>query len=199
MFRCYSRKINPQESRLKRRGSETIMANTQKKTIVEKLSGILSSKGHYALIEFDSSSHRALEDLRKELKSVNSTFSVLKNSLFEKAVNQLSQKESKYKQMRDSHFPLVNKTALLTFSGDWYEGLKKYYESTKANELFAFKFGLFDEELYDTVGLNKLATLPGKNQIMAQMIGAMKNPMTRATRALTHPMQKLVVILSQKS
>jgi large subunit ribosomal protein L10 len=175
------------------------MANTQKKTIVENLSGLLSQHAHYALIEFDSSSHKALEDLRKELKSVHSTFRVLKNSLFEKAVNQLSQKENKYKEIRDSHFPLVNKTALLTFDGEWIEGLKKYHESTKTNELFAFKFGFFDEELYDATGLNKLATLPGKNQIMAQMIGAMKNPMARTTRALTSPMQTLVFVLIQKS
>jgi len=175
------------------------MANRQKKTIVEKLSGILSQHTHYVLVAFDGSSHRALEDLRKELKSVDASFRVLKNSLFEKAVNQLSQKKDNYKKMHDSYFPLIDKTALLTFDGEWMEGLKKYYETTKANELFTFKFGLFDDELHDPIGLTKLATLPGKNQIIAQMIGAIKNPMVRTTRAFTSPMQKLVLLLHQKS
>ncbi|MDA1317030.1 MAG: 50S ribosomal protein L10 [bacterium] len=175
------------------------MANTQKKSIVEKISSMLSQGSPYALIEFDGSSHKALEILRKDLKGVNSTFQVLKNSLFEKAVNQLSQKESKYKKVHDTHFPLVNKTALVTFGSEWIEGLKKYYDSTKGNELFSFKFGFIDEELYDQTGLKKLATLPSKNQILAQLIGAMKNPMARTTRAISSPIQKLVFILSQKS
>src|SRR3989344_4665439 len=151
------------------------MANLQKKSIVDSLIEAIKT-ANFALITFEKTTHGSLEKLRRDLKKQDTSFKVIKNVLFEKAVNKLSQSEKAFRDISTKTLPLVNKSAILIFKGEWLDGLKKYYSIIKEDE-----------------------NLPGKDQLIANIIGSLKNPMTRTTRALTYNMQKFVYILSQKS
>jgi len=174
------------------------MPNIQKRDIVASVQNSIKNDANFALVEFDKINHQEFEEMRRELKKIGAKLKVVKNTLFEKAVNQLSQTNALYKKMRDEHFPLQNKSALLTFSEDWADGLKKYHEFSKKNEYLLFKLGLIEKIPYGKEGLTKLAQLPSKQELLAKLIGAMKNPMARTTRSLKSPMQKLVFVLNQK-
>ena len=174
------------------------MANLQKKSIVDSLIEAIKN-ANFALITFEKTTHGSLEKLRRDLKKQDTSFKVIKNVLFEKAVNKLSQSEKAFRVISTKVLPLVNKSAILVFKGEWLDGLKKYYSIIKEDENFTFKFGYIDHELYQTNDMVRLANLPGRDQLIAKIIGSLKNPMTRTTRALTYNMQKFVYILSQKS
>lgn len=175
------------------------MANTQKKDIVASVTDSIQNEVNFALIEFDKVTHKNFESMRRDMKKLGVKMNVIKNTLFEKSVNKLSQTSATYKKISAEHFPLEKKSALLTFAEDWVEGLKKFKKFSEENENLLFKLGLIEKVIYNQEGLTKLSLLPSKDQLMAQLIGTIKNPMARTTRSLTSPMQKLVYVLSQKS
>lgn len=175
------------------------MANTQKKGIVSSVTDILKNANNFALIQFEKTTHKDLETLRRDLKKKDAKLQVVKNTLFEKAVNKLSEEKKEYRDVRDNHFPLKQTSAVIMFKGDWADALKAYFTTVKENESFSFKFGLIENTAYDADGMKKLAQLPGKDELIAKLIGTMKNPMARTTRALTNPMQKFVYILNAKA
>ena len=175
------------------------MASKKKVDIVDKVTGSINENTNFALIKFEKTTHKTLEGLRRELKKSESKITVVKNTLFEKAINRMSQTKTDFVEISKKSFPLKEKSALLVLHGDWIEGLKGYYEKIKDNKSFSFKFGYLDQQVYDANDLVKLSKLPGKLELRAKLIGVMKNPMTRTTRALKYNMQQLVYILSQKS
>ena len=173
------------------------MANLKKKSIVDWLIDAIHA-ANYVLITFEKTTHTALEQIRRDLKKQDTTFKVIKNVLFEKAVNKLSQSEKSYRDIAKKVLPLANKSAVIIFKGEWLDGLKKYHNATKEDENFSFKFGYIDNELYQKEDMIRLANLPRRNELIAKIIGSLKNPMARTTRALTYNMQKFVYVLSQK-
>lgn len=175
------------------------MANTKKSDIVAEISESLKSGSNFALIKFEKATHKTLEDLRKQLRTSNAKINVIKNTLFEKAINKLSESEKTFTHIRQQQFPIKDRTALVVFKGDWAEGLKTYFTFSKKDEAFGFKFGRIDNTVYNDTQLVQLAQLPGKDQLVAKLIGTMKNPMARTARALTFNAQKLVYVLSQKA
>lgn len=175
------------------------MANTKKTDIVSDIAESLKSGANFALIKFEKTTHKTLEDLRKQLRKNDARVNVIKNTLFEKAINKLSEDEKTFTKIRNEQFPIKDKTALVVFKGDWIEGLKSYFDFSKKDEAFGFKFGRIDNTVYNDRELVQLAQLPGKDQLVAKLIGTMKNPMARTARALTFNAQKLVYVLSQKA
>ncbi len=175
------------------------MAHKSKVAIVDKVTQSIEQNSNFALIKFEKTTHKTLEELRRELRKSESTLQVVKNTLFEKAINKLSQSKKEFGEMSQKAFPLKEKSALLVLHGDWIEGLKGYYEKVKENESFSFKIGMIDNKVYNNDELVRLAKLPGKDQLRAKLVGVMMNPMVRTTRALSFNMQKFVYLLSAKA
>jgi large subunit ribosomal protein L10 len=178
---------------------DKIMANTQKKDIVSSVQSAIEGGKNFALIQFEKTTHKDLEGIKKDLLKKDAKIKVIKNTLFEKAVNILSEKNSSFKSISKSFFPLKARSALLTFNSDWSDALKAFYTKIKGSESFSFKFGLIENTPYDAKGMNALATLPGKTELMGKLIGTMKNPMARTVATIKNPMQKFVYVLSAKA
>ncbi len=175
------------------------MVSKQKKSAVESFIEKLQKNSNFALIKFDKTTHQALETLRKSLKKEQSSFLVIKNTLFEKAINKLALKNKNLKELKKKFFPLKDTSALLSLDSDWSKGLHAFYEFVKKEKTLDFKFGLLDNQNYDASTLTQIAQLPGKNQLMAKIIGSMKSPTAKLVYALKYNTQKIVYILSQKS
>lgn len=175
------------------------MASKKKINIVASVEQSLDGSGDFALIKFDKVTHKDLESLRKDLKKNNANLKVIKNSLFQKAINKISQKNMAFKEIAEKFFPVVNRSAIIIFKDNWFDGLKAYHNTVKDNENISFKFGYIGKIAYDENGMLKLANLPGQDEIMGKLIGAMKNPIVRTTRSMKNPMQKFVFVLNAKA
>ncbi len=88
------------------------MANQKKTDIVDKLLNKFSETSNFALIKFEKTSHANMEALRNDLKSKNASLNVVKNSMFEKAINKFTGNNKAFKQLRDSAFPIKEKSAI---------------------------------------------------------------------------------------
>ncbi|MCX7955612.1 MAG: 50S ribosomal protein L10 [Patescibacteria group bacterium] len=171
----------------------------QKKILqVKTLSEIINQKENFLLIKFEKTTHQALETLRKELKKTNTNLKVIKNTLFEKAVNINSKKNLLLKNL-EKNFPLKDTSALVTFDKDWSEGLKTLFNFFKKEKTLSFKFGIIDKNIYQSSDLEKIAQLPGKNELLGKIISSLKAPANRIVYALKYNTNKLVYILKEKS
>ena len=174
------------------------MANTEKKAQVEQLSNLLESYKHFVVIEYNKTTHKALEDLRGKLRKSNASLKVLKNTLFEKTIEKMVEKDPSIKTVAEKSFPLKGPSAVIGLNEDWSESLKAYYEHAKKDESLTFKFGYVDSAAYDAANVQALAKLPSKAELMAKVIGSMKAPMMKTVFSLFN-MQKFVTILTEKA
>lgn len=175
------------------------MVSKQKQSAVESFVKKLQKNSNFALIKFDKTTHQALETLRKALKKEQSSFNVIKNTLFEKAINKLSLQNKSLKELKSKFFPLRETSALLSLDMDWSKGLNAFYQFIQKEKTLDFKFGILDNQGYDAATLLAIAKLPGKDQLMARIIGSMKIPMNKLVYALKYNTNRFVYVLGQKS
>src|SRR3989344_2547351 len=102
------------------------MPSQKKKTYVEDLSTFLTTTKHFVLVKFDNTSHQTLEKLRKELKKDDAVFKVLKNTLFEKTVENLSKTKKDFKELAKSVLPLKENSALLSMNENYHNTLSAF-------------------------------------------------------------------------
>jgi large subunit ribosomal protein L10 len=175
------------------------MTNQIKKNQVAAFIELLNQSKNFVLLTFNKTKHQSLENLRKELKKNDSFIQVLKNTLFEKAINKKSQKQKIFSDFRKKFFPLKNTTALLYFKNDWNNGLKSIYDFIQKEKTVEFKSGIIDSEIYESANILKIAQLPGRNELIAKIFGEMKNPMIKFIYSMKYNTQKLIYVLKEKS
>lgn len=175
------------------------MVQQQKLDIVHKIQDFLTKNANFSFIKIDKTKHQALESLRKDLKKTKSSLRVMKNTLLEKAVSKLSEKDKKFAEIKKTFFPLKERSALLLLDTDWSKGLGTFYQFSKKDTTVSFKFGLLDGAAYDKATLLQIAQLPGKDQLMANIVSSFKSPTSRTVFALRFNLMKLTNILREKS
>ncbi len=175
------------------------MPSLKKKTYVKDLSTLLTTAKHFVLVKFDNTTHQTLERLRKELKKDGVTFKVIKNTLFEKSVENLAKTQKNFKELQEKVLPLQENSAILSLSENYHKGLSAFFKFADAEKTLSFKFGLLDAKLQMGDVLEQIAKLPDKETLIAKIIGSMKAPPTRLVHSMKFNVSKLVYILGQRS
>ncbi|KKP66608.1 MAG: 50S ribosomal protein L10 [Candidatus Roizmanbacteria bacterium GW2011_GWA2_35_19] len=175
------------------------MVNQNKKTQVDSLISVLNKSSNLFLVKIDKTSHQNLEALRKELKKAGGKIKVIKNTFFEKAVNKLSAENKSFLDLKNKFFPLKETSAIVSLEKNWDSGLKAFYEFTKKEKTLSFKLALLDNTVYNNSEVERIAMLPGRDQLIASVIGSLKAPMSKFVYALKFNTNKFVYILKQKS
>lgn len=175
------------------------MVQQKKIVLVENLQDTLSENQNFALIKIDKTSHQTLENLRRELKKVGAQFKVTKNTFFEKAINKLETINKVFSELKKIFSPLKETSALLLLDKDWSKSLNSFYEFIKKEPTLSFKFGLLDGKPYKSDELLQIAQLPGKDQLVVNIVGSLKSPSNHLVFALKFNINKMVYILREKS
>jgi large subunit ribosomal protein L10 len=175
------------------------MANSQKKEIVKKIGESIVDNKNFLLIKYQAVNTQTFNDLKNKLKKVNASVTVIKNTLFEKAVNIFSAKEKKLKDIKTKFFPLKEPTAIVSLGENWSLSLKALSDFIKNVKNISFKLGILDDELYDQNQLLKISKLPGKDQLALKIISSLQSPARKFVYSLSFNMNKFVYLLKQKS
>lgn len=175
------------------------MASIKKQTQLTALTEVLNKSSNFALVKHDKTKHIALEKLRRELKKNDSSLQVVKNSIIEKAVVKLAQRDASMKKFATNAFPLKETTALVSFNADWSGGVSAFFNYSQKEQTLSFKAGILDDTVYNADDLMKIAKLPSRPQLIAKLIGSMKSPMYSLVYAMKFNIQKFVYILNEKS
>ncbi len=158
-----------------------------KKAVVEQVSGVLSDCQTAIVAEYRGLTVEKMTSLRREAREAGVFLRVVKNTLARRAV-----KDSDFECL-DEH--LVGPLALAA-SQDPVAAAKVLAGFDKANEAFSIKIGAMSGSLLSIEDINALAKLPGREELLATLVGAMQAPITKFVQTLSEVPSKFVRTLA---
>jgi large subunit ribosomal protein L10 len=152
--------------------------------LTEKLRG-----GSVVLVDYQGMDVGQSTQLRARSREAGVEFVVAKNTLTRRAADEAGVEElSEY---------LVGPTAL-AFSEDPVASAKLMAEFANQVESFVLKGGLLEGgRVLDEAGVVALSRLPGREQLLAQVVGGISSPLTGLVNVLNNTVQGLVIALNQ--
>jgi large subunit ribosomal protein L10 len=126
-------------------------------------------------------------ELRSTLRGADATFRIVKNTLTERAADQVDAESLKAL--------LEGPTALTFVRGDVAAAAKALSDQQKATDLLAFKGGLMNGEPLDAAQIAAISKLPSREQLYGQLVGVVASPITGLARGLNGLLSGLAVAL----
>jgi large subunit ribosomal protein L10 len=144
--------------------------------IAEIATSIQESQAVYA-VDYRGISVTQAAELRTRLRDADATFRIVKNTLTERAADEVGAEGLK---------PLLAGPTALTFvRGDAAvaaKALRDYARTTP--DLLAFKGGLLGDDAIDADQIRSIAGLPAREVLYGQLVGVVASPITGLARSL---------------
>ena len=164
------------------------MKREEKARVIEELAEKLRG-GSAVLVDYQGMDVAQSTQLRARSREAGVEFVVAKNTLTRRAAGEAG--------VEDLSEYLVGPTAL-AFSEDPVASAKLMAEFADQVESFALKGGLLEGgRVLDEAEIVALSRLPGREQLLAQVVGGISSPLTGLVNVLNNTVQGLVVALNQ--
>ena len=164
------------------------MKREEKARVIEELAEKLRG-GSAVLVDYQGMDVARSTQLRARSREAGVEFVVAKNTLTRRAAGEAG--------VEDLSEYLVGPTAL-AFSEDPVASAKLMAECADQVESFALKGGLLEGgRVLDETEVVALSRLPGREQLLAQVVGDISSPLTGLVNVLNNTVQGLVVALNQ--
>lgn len=161
-----------------------VMKLEDKKTIVNEVAVVAKQALSLIAAEYSGLTVSKLTQLRKTGRESGVYIRVVRNTLARRALEGTS-----FACMQDK---LVGPLLLAFSQEDPGAAARLIKAFAKDNELLVVKALALDNQLLPPEGLNMLASLPTRDEAIAQLMSVMKAPITKFVRTLAEPHAKLV-------
>ncbi len=156
------------------------MNRTEKTTVVESLAARFGKTPHVILADYKGLTAGQATELRRKIRVAGGTYMVLKNRLASRgsagtAVGKIADR-------------LKGTCGLAAHATDPVALAKVVSEFAKENPQFRLVACVVDaQEVYGVEGIKQLATLPGRQELRAQLLALINTPATQLVRLLNTP------------
>jgi large subunit ribosomal protein L10 len=157
-------------------------------TIAEIAANIDESQAIFA-VDYRGISVPQVAELRAKLREADASFRVVKNSLTERAADEMGKPELKAF--------LQGPTALTFVRGDAALAAKAVADYARVTQLLPFKGGLMDGAEVDADQIRAISRLPSREVLYGQLVGVVASPLTGLVRTLGALVGGLAVALGQ--
>jgi large subunit ribosomal protein L10 len=165
------------------------MNREQKAATIEALAAEIDTSAAVFAVDYRGISVSRAAELRAKLRDADATFRVVKNSLTERAADQVGAESLKAL--------LSGPTALTFVRGDAAMAAKAIAEEARATQLLPFKGGLMNGEVLDADQIRAISRLPSREVLYGQLVGVVASPISGLVRTLGALVGGLAVALSQ--
>ncbi|MBR6779363.1 MAG: 50S ribosomal protein L10 [Clostridia bacterium] len=146
-----------------------------KKIAVEEIKNLISSSKSVVLVDYKGITVAQDTALRKAMRTNNVTYKVIKNTLFKKACEQLG---------IDGLDVALNGTTAFAFgSEDETVAPRMVKNAMKEYSTLSIKAGLYNGKAIEEKEVVTLATIPSKEQLVAQLLYVLNAPVASLARA----------------
>ena len=143
----------------------------QKQEMVTTLAEQVSKSPTIYVTDFTGLNVAHITDLRRRLRAVGVEYVVVKNTLAKRALTESQRQEGGLEEH------LAGPTALVLAGADPVSAAKVLTDFAKEFEKPAIKIGLVEGKPISSAQVKSLAALPSKQQLLAQLGGALQAPM----------------------
>jgi len=153
---------------------------TEKTTVVESLTERFRATPHIILADYKGMTAGQATDLRRKIRSIGGTYMVLKN--------RLARRGSEGTAVAKIADRLKGTCGLAAHPSDPVALAKVVSEFAKDNPQFQLLACVVDsKEVYAAAGIKQLATLPGRQELRAQLLALINTPATQLVRLINTP------------
>ena len=162
----------------------------QKIDTVAKLTDKFSKANSVVFTNYSGMTMSDLSDMRQKLREISAEFSITKNNLVRIAL-----KDAGLELTDDA--VLDGPTATLFAFGDEVAPIAELTKALKASQKGEIKAGFVNGEMINKARVTQLSTLPSKDQLRGQVVGALGAPLYGIVGVLQANLRNLVYTLDQ--
>jgi large subunit ribosomal protein L10 len=165
------------------------MNREQKAAAIAEIADQIQESGAVFAVDFRGISVPQAADVRTRLRDADATFRVVKNTLTERAADQVGAEGLK---------PLLEgPTALMFVRGDAAMAAKAVAGFNRETQLLAFKGGLMNGDVLDAEQVLAISRLPAREVLYGQLVGIVASPITGVVRGLNALIAGVAIALNQ--
>ena len=158
-----------------------------KKQQVQEMAAKLTEAGSIVLADYRGLTVEEDTELRSKMRAEGIEYKVVKNNIIKHAIQ-----GTDLESLGDF---LVGPTSI-AISNDEVAPAKVMFKFAKDLNAFELKAGVVDGKVIDLAGIEQLAKLPSKEQLIAKMLGSMNSPITGLVTVLSANIKGLAVALN---
>jgi large subunit ribosomal protein L10 len=152
------------------------MNRDEKAAVIDRIAGELEESQAVFAVDYRGITVSQIADLRTKLRAVDASFSVVKNSLTERAADKAGAEALKTS--------LEGPTALAFVRGDAAAAAKALSDAQRETQVLAFKGGLLDGQPVTSEEITAIARLPSRQVLYGQLVGVIASPISGLVRTL---------------
>lgn len=159
----------------------------EKAVVIEEVSAQVANAGSIVIAEYRGLTVEKITQLRKQARESGVYLRVLKNTLVRRAVQ-----GTPYEALADKMVgPLIYGIA-----ADPVAPAKLLADFAKGNDQLVIKGGAMAGSVMDVAGVQALATMPSRDELLAKLLGTMQAPVATFVRTLNEVPTKFVRALA---
>ena len=160
----------------------------RKQQIVDEVKQKIDRAKLMVIFDFTGIDANAMADFRKEIRKKDAEIKVIKNTILYRACNGT--------ELYDKIDIFKGPSAVIFAYEDIVAAAKALKEFLKENEKAKVKAGLVEGSYATPEKIDELASLPGREELLAQLLATMMAPVTNFVRVLNAVPQKAVMVLN---
>jgi large subunit ribosomal protein L10 len=168
------------------------MHRSDKERVVSQLAERLRSTETLMVADYRGLTMPQIEELRTRLLEAGARFTVVKNTLTRRAVEEAGTKQ--VLELIDGPTAI----AFLEADGDPVAVAKVLSETARAHDVLVIRGGLLEGSLVGDDAIKQLATLPPADVLRAQLVGAVSAPLATVVGLFAAPLRDLVGVLDAR-
>ena len=153
-----------------------------KKPIVEQISEELNGAKAAVLVDYRGITVEQDTELRKQLREAGVIYKVYKNTMINFAV-----KGTEFEEL-SKH--LEGPTAIAISKEDATAPARILFNFAKNAPKLELKAGVVDGAYYDEKGIQVIATIPSREELLSKLLGSMQSPITNFARVIKQIAEK---------
>jgi large subunit ribosomal protein L10 len=165
------------------------MNRDQKAVAIAEIATQIDESYAIFAVDYRGISVPQIAELRSMLRDADATFTVVKNSLTERAADQAGTETLKAL--------LTGPTALTFVRGDVATAAKAIADYARTTQLLPFKGGLLDGAPLEVDQIRSISRLPSREALYGQLVGVVASPVSGLVRTLAALVSGLAVSLGQ--
>lgn len=165
------------------------MSKPAKVESVKEIIADLKATEIYYFVDYRGLTFSEATDLRARLAKADATLKVVKNTLAKRAAADAG--------IEGIDQLLKGPTAIAYCHGDPVQAAKIIQDFIKEKKKAAIRGGKLQRSVLASSDVEVLATLPSREQLIAQLVGAIASPLAGLANVLSGPIRGLVIVLAQ--
>ena len=165
------------------------MNRDQKAVAIAEIASHIDESEAIFAVDYRGITVAQVAELRTKLRDADASFKVVKNSLTERAADQVGAEG-----LKDF---LAGPTALTFVRGDAATAAKALADYGRTTQLLPFKGGLMEGGVLDVEQIRSLSRLPSRQVLYGQLVGVVASPIGGLVRSLNGLISGLAIALGQ--